>query len=118
MMDFDLRRVWLACGGGGRFWGVVPRPPRAYPCVRFAPRPLSPSERGRWWTRLILPLGEDSVQWICFSNHRRVGWVACDSWFEFHLVSSTADVARPSALREAADLSAPVIARLFLSLVL
>ncbi len=24
-------------------------PPRAYPCVRFAPRPLSLGERGLWW---------------------------------------------------------------------
>ena len=29
-------------------WLAAPLLPRAYPCVRFAPRPLSQSERGRW----------------------------------------------------------------------
>ena len=48
-------------------------------------------------------------------KHRRVVSIACGKYFW----SNTADVARPSALREAScERCAPVIARLFLSLVL
>ena len=36
---------WRWFGGWGNSAGRVAR---AYPCVRFAPRPLSLSERGRW----------------------------------------------------------------------